>query len=1080
MYLEAPASPSLSTCSCPTAANAPDGPAKSACFNSFAAIVLVALCALFCAPASAQAASHLSSVTGNGNFGSEAIGSKSATTITYTFTFSTGGTIAAPVVTTMGATGLDFADAGTGTCTTNGTSYSYAANATCTVVMSFTPQYSGPRYGAVTLYSETEPIATGYAQGTGTGPQVNFLPGTGSTLKTTNTLYGPYSLAVDGSGNIYTVNQIIGTTTDQVLKETPSAGGYTGSIVANNSNGLADASSVAVDGSGSVYIADPYAGAVFKETPAAGGYVQSVVAQSAYYWGVGSNLLMNPAGVTVDGSGNAYILDGGANQVLKETLSAGSYVESVVIATGGVNEGSGGGASGIAVDGSGNVYVSDTSNNRVLKETPSGSSYTQSVVASAASGGLSYPMGLAVDGNGNLYVVDNGNSRIVKETLSAGSYTQSTVSVGGLSYVFAVALAENGNLYIGNVSPDEILEIDTFDPPTVSFATTENDSGSSSDSPQTVTVENIGNAALTFSALSYPTDFPEGGSVETDCKSTTSVNANGSCTLTIDFKPTTSLDGKTSLALSENITLKNNEFNVAGSQQLVGVTGAETAAPSQTATPVLSLPTGTYTVWLSVTISDSTPGAAIYYTTNGSTPTPSSTPYTGAITVSSSETLQAIAVATGYTSSAVASAVYTLNLPQLPPPSISPAAGTYATAQTVTISTNPNIDPLASIYYTTNGSTPTPSSTLYSGPITVSSTETIEAISVWPNTAISAVASAAYTINANATPTATPTFSLVAGTYTSAQSVTISDTTSGAAIYYTTNGTTPTPSSTLYSGAIAVSATETIKAIAVASGDTASAVASATYTINLPEAATPTFSPVAGTYTSAQTVTISDATSGATIYYTTNGTAPTTSSTVYSGAITVSASETLEAIATASGYLASSVGSAAYTISPNFTVAVVPTALTVTGGQSGTATVSVTPQNSFASAVTFACSGLPTGATCSFSPPTVTPSGIAASTTILTITTTAATAALHRNSNPLLPVSTLAAAFCLLGWKKRRGLQIMLLLAVSVLGLGVFTGCGGGSSSSTTPVTSTITVTATSGTGASQLQNTATLELTVQ
>ena len=518
--------------------------------------MLVALCALFCAPASAQAASHLSSVTGNGNFGSEAIGSKSATTITYTFTFSTGGTIAAPVVTTMGATGLDFADAGTGTCTTNGTSYSYAANATCTVVMSFTPQYSGPRYGAVTLYSETEPIATGYAQGTGTGPQVNFLPGTGSTLKTTNTLYGPYSLAVDGSGNIYTVNQIIGTTTDQVLKETPSAGGYTGSIVANNSNGLADASSVAVDGNGSVYIADPYAGAVFKETPAAGGYVQSVVAQSAYYWGVGSNLLMNPAGVTVDGSGNAYILDGGANQVLKETLSAGSYVESVVIATGGVNEGSGGGASGIAVDGSGNVYVSDTSNNRVLKETPSGSSYTQSVVASAASGGLSYPMGLAVDGNGNLYVVDNGNSRIVKETLSAGSYTQSTVSVGGLSYVFAVALAENGNLYIGNVSPDEILEIDTFDPPTVSFATTENDSGSSSDSPQTVTVENIGNAALTFSALSYPTDFPEGGSVETDCKSTTSVNANGSCTLTIDFKPTTSLDGKTSLALSENITLE--------------------------------------------------------------------------------------------------------------------------------------------------------------------------------------------------------------------------------------------------------------------------------------------------------------------------------------------------------------------------------------------------------------------------------------------------------------------------------------------------------------------------------------------
>ena len=161
----------------------------------------------------------------------------------------------------------------------------------------------------------------------------------------------------------------------------------------------------------------------------------------------------------------------------------------------------------------------------------------------------------------------------------------------------------------------------------------------------------------------------------------------------------------------------------------------------------------------------------------------------------------------------------------------------------------------------------------------------------------------------------TPTFSPVAGTYTSAQSVTISDTTTGATIYYTTNGTTPTTSSSVYSGAIPVSSTETLEAIATASGYSTSAVATAAYTIT-PPAAIPTFSPVAGTYTSAQSVTISDTTAGATIYYTTNGTTPTISSTKYTGAITVSSSETLEAIATLSGYTNSAVASAGYLISP--------------------------------------------------------------------------------------------------------------------------------------------------------------------
>ena len=79
---------------------------------------------------------------------------------------------------------------------------------------------------------------------------------------------------------------------------------------------------------------------------------------------------------------------------------------------------------------------------------------------------------------------------------------------------------------------------------------------------------------------------------------------------------------------------------------------------------------------------------------------------------------------------------------------------------------------------------------------------------------------------------ATPIFSPAEGTYTSSVSVTLSCTTSGATIRYTTDGSIPTASSAQYTGAISVTGTKTIKAIAIKSGMTNSAVASAAYTIN--------------------------------------------------------------------------------------------------------------------------------------------------------------------------------------------------------------------------------------------------------
>jgi N-acetylneuraminic acid mutarotase len=252
------------------------------------------------------------------------------------------------------------------------------------------------------------------------------------------------------------------------------------------------------------------------------------------------------------------------------------------------------------------------------------------------------------------------------------------------------------------------------------------------------------------------------------------------------------------------------------------------------------------------------------------------------------------------------------------------------------------------------------------------------------------------------------------------------------------------------------------------------------YSPLVPTAAPPTFSPAAGTYTSAQTVTISDTTSNATIYYTTNGTTPTTSSSVYSGAVAVSSTETIEAIATANGLANSAAASAVYTINlpPTFTFSASPTSLNVNSGAQAAVTLTIAPKNGFDSAVNFACSGLPAGAACSFNPASVTPSGTAAASTQLVISTGAQSAIQQGDSRPFLPTTALAVGLCFFVWKRRRSLQFILLVAICAA-LGLITACGTGNSGSTgpkpTPVTSIVTVTATSG----SIQQTATISLTV-
>ncbi|MBY0492843.1 MAG: chitobiase/beta-hexosaminidase C-terminal domain-containing protein [Cyanobacteria bacterium] len=263
-------------------------------------------------------------------------------------------------------------------------------------------------------------------------------------------------------------------------------------------------------------------------------------------------------------------------------------------------------------------------------------------------------------------------------------------------------------------------------------------------------------------------------------------------------------------------------------------------------------------------------------------------------------------------------------------PTFNVAAGQYTVNKTVTISITTSG---ATIRYTQNGNEPTESdSSIASGSsVTVSTSQTLKAKAFKSGMPASNTNAAAYELKV-ATPTTSPT----GGTFTSAQSVTMSTTSSGATLRYTTDGSTPTESSAAYASAITVGTSTALKVLGFKSGWTTSDLRTSTFTMNFGTLSTPTADTGTGSYTNSVTVALS-ALSGATIRYTTNNTAVQPTSAIYSAPLAFDTTTTLRVKAYHPDYTASSEATFTYTLAaatPTFN----PTAGTYVAGQLVTVT----------------------------------------------------------------------------------------------------------------------------------------------
>ncbi len=442
--------------------------------------------------------------------------------------------------------GGDFALAAGSTCT------GAVPAGTCTVNVTFAPLFAGLRRGGIEVTNaNNQPLASTLLSGIGVGPQVGFSPSGLTTIPDNEVV--PYGIAVDDAGNIFVSDD------SSLVLELPAGGGAPVQV----GTGLIAPYGLATDGFGDVFIADSGNNRVEEVTPAG---VQTTVGSG----------LAGPEGVWVDRVGNVYIADTDNNRVVEVPANGGPQI--TVPATGLAAP------YGVGVDPLGNIYIADSDNARVV-ELPVGGG-PQVTVGS----GFNSPVAVAFDAAGDVLVADGQLYEV-----PAGGGTPITLDLG-FSVSTGVAVDGAGGIFNAD---ETVLLLQRVQPPALNFESAAVGT-TSSDSPQSVEIQNIGNAPLIFSGLTVGTNFAQvaGSGTPPDCSGDSSLAVDAICNLSIDFTPTTTG------AIQSLVTLTDNSLNGNPATQTIPLTknGGTLATPvTMTVTGPVPAPlalgqTGTFTV----------------------------------------------------------------------------------------------------------------------------------------------------------------------------------------------------------------------------------------------------------------------------------------------------------------------------------------------------------------------------------------------------------------------------------------------------------------------------------------------------